>query len=96
MEMAKEKIKRRRGDELALQMDESSRPQGNEAGNDSRSIHDHIRSFLSLSAKGTYRLVGNAEEDGEKTRTAGGKKTMPFIIGNSCSCIESQKSLHEF
>ena len=59
-------------------------------------VRSMIRSFLSLSAKGTYQLVGNAEEDGEKTRTAEGKKTMPFILGNSCSCIESQKSLHEF
>lgn len=77
MAMAEEK----RGVELALQMHESSRPQGNEAGNDSRSVNDHFRSFLSLSAKGTYRRVGNNDADGEKTRTVGGMRTMPFIIG---------------
>ena len=44
-----------------MQMDESSRPQGNEAGNDSLSVNDHFRSFLSLSAKETYRHVGKDE-----------------------------------
>jgi len=50
--MAEEKIQRRGGDELALQMGASSRPQLNDAGNDSRSVNDHFRSFLSVS-KGT-------------------------------------------
>lgn len=76
MAMAEEE----RGVELALQMDESGRPQGNEE-NDNRSVTDRFRSFLSLSAKGRYRRVGKDEADGEKTRTAGGMKTMPFIIG---------------
>nr|AQX43141.1 NPF family transporter [Pinus pinaster] len=76
--MAEEK----RAVELALQMDKSGRPPGNDK-HDSPSIEDNFRSFFSLpAAKRRYRRLGNDEADGQQPKITGGLKTMPFIIGN--------------
>nr|AQX43150.1 NPF family transporter [Pinus pinaster] len=76
--MAEEK----RAVELALQMDESGRPPGNDK-HDSPSIEDNFRSVFSLpAAKRRYRRLGNDEADGQQPKITGGLKTMPFIIGN--------------
>eukprot|EP00253_Pinus_taeda_P036530 PITA_36530 len=67
--------------ELALQMDKSGRPPGNEE-HDSPSVNDNFRSFFTLpAAKRRYRRLENDEADGPQRKIAGGLKTMPFIIG---------------